>query len=258
MEAPLANPSPSPASGVAAQDAVIVVPTLNERDNIPRLVETLFGLYPGIHVLVVDDRSPDGTAEAVRELQRSHANLMLLERAHHPGFGASYRDGFRQALADPRLQAVITMDADFSHDPADIQHLLDKLAGCDAVIGSRYIAGGSVRRWKLRRRLLSRAANLYVRAALGFEIHDATSGFLCIRRAPLEGAPVQSTVSEGYAFQVELKYLLHRSGSRMREYPIVFDERREGQSKMSAGKIWESLWMPWRIRLRFWQAGGRT
>jgi dolichol-phosphate mannosyltransferase len=242
--------SPKTASGVATQNAVVVVPTFNERDNIPKLVETLIGLYPDIHILVVDDHSPDGTAQAVRQAQRRHANLMLLERMQNPGFAASYRDGFRQALAEPWCRAVITMDADFSHDPAEIRHLLEKLADHDVVLGSRYTAGGSVKSWNLRRRALSRAANFYVHAVLGLPVHDATSGFLCMRREALERVPVQTTVSEGYAFLVELKYLLGRSGSRLAEHPIVFDERREGQSKMSMGKVWESIWMPWRVRLR--------
>jgi dolichol-phosphate mannosyltransferase len=142
------------------------------------------------------------------------------------------------------------MDADFSHDPAMIGKMLAGLAAVDVVVGSRYTRGGSVRNWNLRRRLLSRAANYYVRAVLSFGLRDATSGFVCMRREALEHAGVEHTASEGYAFLVELKYLMARSGNRIAEYPISFDERREGQSKMSAGKVWESLWMPWRIRLR--------
>jgi dolichol-phosphate mannosyltransferase len=237
-------------TGVATENAVVVVPTFNERDNIAKLVETLLRLYPEIHILVVDDHSPDGTADAVRAVQGRHGNVKLLERMQNPGFAASYRDGLRQVLAEPWCQAVITMDADFSHDPSEIRHLLDKLPGHDVVLGSRYTAGGGVQCWNLWRRLLSRAANLYVYGVLGLPVRDATSGFLCMRRAALERVPVQHTVSEGYAFLVELKYQLGRSGSRMAEHPITFSERREGQSKMSVGKIWEAAWMPWRIRLR--------
>ena len=240
---------PNDATGIAARNAVVVIPTFNERDTIPKLVEALFGLYPEIHVLVVDDHSPDGTAAAVQELQRQHANLMLIERMQNPGFAASYRDGFRKVLTEPWCQAIVTMDADFSHDPSEIRHLLEKLADHDVVLGSRYTAGGSVQRWSLRRRLLSRAANLYVRVLLGLRVNDTTSGFQCMRREALERVPIQETVSDGYAFLVEMKYLFGRSGSRVAEHPIVFDERREGQSKMSPGKIWESVWLPWRIRL---------
>jgi dolichol-phosphate mannosyltransferase len=232
----------------AAQNAVVVIPTFNERENIPNLIGALFGLYPDIRILVVDDHSPDGTSDAVRELQPRHPNLMLLERMQNPGFAASYRDGFRQVLSEPWCEAVVTMDADFSHDPSMIRHLLDKLSDHDVVVGSRYVAGGSVKRWNLRRRLLSRYANLYLTVVLGLPVHDMTSGFTCMRRQALEKVPVQKTASDGYSFLVELKYMLSRAGSRIGEYPISFEERREGQSKMSAGKIWEALWMPWRIR----------
>jgi len=242
--------SPKPASAVPTKNAVVVVPTFNELDNIPQIIKALIDLYPDIHILIVDDHSPDGTADAVRALQAQHENLGLIERMKNPGFAASYRDGFSQVLAEPWCQAVITMDADFSHNPAIIGHLLNGLAGNDVMIGSRYTTGGSVKNWGLGRRLLSRSANFYVHAVLGVPIRDTTSGFMCMRKEALESVPVQNTASDGYAFLVELKYLLTRAGSRMGEYPIVFDERRQGQSKMSADKIWESFWIPWRIRLR--------
>jgi dolichol-phosphate mannosyltransferase len=246
----LTQNSTTSASGVATENAVVVIPTFNERDNIPKLVDTVLGLYPDIHILVVDDHSPDGTSDVVRELQAKRPNLLLLERMKNPGFAASYRDGFSQMLAEPWCQAVISMDADFSHDPAVVRHLLAKLAGNDVVVGSRYTAGGSVQHWNLRRRMLSRGANFYVRGVLGVPTRDTTSGFMCMRREALNGVPFRETSAEGYAFLVELKYLLKQAGNRIAEYPIVFEERREGQSKMSMGKIWESLWMPWRIRFR--------
>ena len=243
---------------IAAKDAVVVIPTFNERDNIAKLVETLFGLYPEIHVLVVDDHSPDGTAQIVRSLQAARPNLMLLERMENPGFAASYRDGFRHVLRQSWCRAVITMDADFSHNPAEIRHLLDKLAHAGVALGSRYVEGGSVQRWNPWRRLLSRSANRYLHFALGVPVRDVTSGYMCMRREALATVPHQDTGSEGYAFLVELKYLLSRSGNRMAEHPISFDERREGQSKMSMGKIWESAWMPWSIRLRARPYAART
>ena len=240
--------SPGVVSPISLGNAVVVIPTFNESDNIPKIVPLLFALYPEFHVLVVDDHSPDGTSDIVRSLQPQYPNLMLLERMSNPGFAPSYRDGFRQVLAEPWCRAVITMDADFSHNPSEIAHMLNRLSSSDVVIGSRYTPGGSVQNWNLRRRMLSRSANLYVRAALGVPVRDNTSGFICMRREALERVPVQSTVSEGYAFLVELKFLFHRAGCRIGEHPISFDERREGQSKMSAGKVWESFWMPWRIR----------
>jgi len=233
----------------APGNTVVVVPTFNERANIGKLIEALFQLYPQIHVLVVDDHSPDGTSDAVRSLQAHHGNLMLLERMQSPGFAASYRDGFSQVLAEPWCRAVVTMDADFSHDPAAIGHLLDELELHDAMVGSRYTAGGRVQGCSMGRRFLSRAANFYVRTVLGLSIRDTTSGFTCMRREALASVPMERTASEGYAFLVELKYLLSRSGCSIGEHPIVFNDRREGESKMSAGKIWESVWMPWRVRL---------
>jgi dolichol-phosphate mannosyltransferase len=243
----LTDHSQGTASPVSPGNAVVVIPTFNEGENIPKLVQMLFALYPELHVLVVDDHSPDGTSQLVRSLQPQYPNLMLLERMKNPGFASSYRDGFRLVLAEPWCSAIVTMDADFSHSPAEIGPMLNKLSSSDVVIGSRYTPGGSVQNWNLRRRILSRAANTYVRSALRVPARDTTSGFICMRREALERVPVQKTGSEGYAFLVELKYLFHRSGSRIQEHPIVFDERREGQSKMSAGKIWESFWMPWRI-----------
>jgi dolichol-phosphate mannosyltransferase len=242
---------------VAMKNAVVVIPTFNERDNIARIIGTVLDLYPDIHVLVVDDHSPDGTADAVRQLQSERPNLMLLERLSNWGFGPSYRDGFLKVLAEPWCEAVVTMDADLSHDPGEIRNLLDKLAGQDMVIGSRYTVGGSVKRWSRRRRMLSQAANLYVNIVLRATVQDTTSGFLCIRREALKSV-LQKTASKGFAFMVELKYLLSRSGSRLAEHPIAFEDRREGESKMSAGKVWESLWRPWYLRLRYSPPTQRT
>ena len=239
---------PRSASLVPTRNTAVVIPTYNERDNIPKITEALLNLYPDIHILVVDDDSPDGTAGLVREMQSQHPNLLLLRRIRNRGFAPSYRDGFRRVLAEPWCHAVITMDADFSHNPAEIGRMLDELTGNDVVVGSRYTAGGTVQNWNVRRRLLSRAANFYVRAVLGLRVRDTTSGFVCMRREALERIPVEHTASDGYAFLVELKYLFHRAGNRIAEHPISFDERREGQSKMSVGKVWESFWMPWRIR----------
>jgi dolichol-phosphate mannosyltransferase len=234
---------------VPAKNAAVVIPTLNERDNIAKIIGILLALYPDIHVLVVDDCSPDGTADAVREMQSGRPNLMLLERRSKRGFGPSYREGFLKVLAEPWCEAVVTMDADLSHDPVEIQNLLDKLAGQDVVVGSRYTTGGSVERWSRHRHMLSQAANLYLSVVLPGAVRDATSGFVCIRREALERV-FRKTASKGYAFMVELKYLLSRTGSRLTEHPIAFGDRRRGRSKMSAGKVWESLWRPWYLRLR--------
>lgn len=242
--------------GKATGSTLVITPTFNERENVGGLVETLFRLYPDIRFLIVDDHSPDGTADVVRQLQARYPNLLLLERAGAASFARSYLDGFRFALDQAWCGAVVTMDADFSHDPLAIGRLLDGLAAADVVIGSRYTKGGSVRNWNLPRRILSKGGNLYVRTVLGLTPKDATAGFMAIRREMLALAPLGEMVSDGYAFLVELKYLLVRAGARMAEHPIRFDERREGQSKMSVGKIRESALLPWRIRVR-WGAAGK-
>jgi dolichol-phosphate mannosyltransferase len=185
----------------------------------------------------------------VRQLRQEFPNLTLLERMKNRGFAPAYRDGFCQVLKDSRFQVIVTMDADFSHDAGEIRAMLEKLASFDVVLGSRYVSGGSVENWSRWRRGLSRGANAYVHAVLELPVHDVTSGFLCMRREALEGIPFRDSVSEGYAFLVELKYMLSRSGKRLVEHPIAFVERREGQSKMSMDKMWEAFWLPWRIRL---------
>ena len=244
------------APSVGPQGTVVVIPTFNERGNIAKLVVTLLGICPEIRVLVVDDHSPDGTAEVVRGLQSRYQNLMLLERMRSPGYGPSLRDAFRKVLAEPWCQVIVTMDADFSHDPSEVRHLLENLVDHDVVVGSRYTPGGGIGRWSLRRRLLSRGANLYIRTILGLGTHDMTSGFLCMRRKALKRVPIEQSQSNGYAFLVELKYLLARDGNRMAEHPILFNERSEGESKMSTKQIWESIWLPWRIRRRYRSQGG--
>jgi dolichol-phosphate mannosyltransferase len=233
-----------------AEGAVVIVPTFNERENIAPLVAAIFSRHPGIRLLIVDDDSPDGTAQAVRELQPAHPNLLLLHRRGEPSFARAYCDGFRSVLGNPWCRAIVTMDADFSHDPAVIGSLLAGLAAHDAVIGSRYTPGGKIDNWGLHRRLLSRCGNLYVRTVLGFQFKDATAGFIAMRPEALRRVPLDQVSSQGYAFLVELKMHLVRTGARIAEFPITFNERREGQSKMSGGKIWEALLLPWRIRFR--------
>jgi dolichol-phosphate mannosyltransferase len=228
----------------------VVIPTYNESGNIPPLVDAIFEAYPGISMLVVDDHSPDGTAELVRGLRGRYPNLGVLERRQNRGFGRSYVDGFRQVLSDGRTEAVVMMDADFSHDPATIGDMVRALGEYGAVVGSRYRSGGNVENWSKWRQLLSRSANFYVRAVLTVPVADMTTGFMAIRTEALRAIDIERLCSDGYSFLVELKYLLARSGCRVYEHPITFRERREGQSKMSGKIIWESIWLPWRIRLR--------
>jgi dolichol-phosphate mannosyltransferase len=228
---------------------IVVVPTYNERTNLRSLTEQLFA-RPGLLVLIVDDGSPDGTGEeADRIAAGSGGRLSVIHRQGRRGLGRSYIDGFRAAL-EAGATHVLQMDADLSHDPADIPRLLEASARADLVLGSRYVPGGQLRNWPLHRRLLSAFANRYVRLITRMEVHDCTSGFRCWRRELLTRIPLSRIVSDGYAFQVELTWEAYRAGGTVTEVPIVFVERREGASKMSGRAIVESALLPWRVALR--------
>ncbi len=229
---------------------IIIIPTYNEKDNIVDLARAVFQAAPGISVLVVDDNSPDGTADAVRESVAEYPNLEVLQRATDRGFGKSYIAGFSQALAAGRWQNIIMMDADFSHDPTVVPAMLRNLRTCDVVIGSRYIPGGQITNWHWHRRWLSWFANFYARTILAVPAHDLTTGFMAFRKSILDKINLEAIKSDGYAFLVELKYQIVQNGFRLAELPIIFNERREGQSKMSGKVIWESVWLPWRLKLQ--------
>ena len=227
-------------------NAVVIVPTYNERENIAALVERLLE-HDGVSVLVVDDDSPDGTGAAADRVAEQHpGRVEVLHRTGTRGFGRSYVDGIKRAIAR-RAELICQMDADFSHDPARLPALLAAADRADVVIGSRYVPGGGVVNWKKRRRLLSRFANVYVRAITHVAAHDCTSGYRCWRRAALESLPLDAFVSDGYSFLVEMLFTAARQGRRIVEVPITYTERREGQSKMSRAVIFESAIMPWRL-----------
>lgn len=225
-----------------------LIPTYNENENIVSLTRAVFNLYPQTSVMVLDDNSPDGTSQAVRNLQTSFSNLHLHQRSGERGLGKSYREGFKKVLANERYQAIVMMDADFSHNPKEIRAMLAKLEEVDVVSGSRYVEGGGIENWRWDRRLLSRFANFYARTILKMPVRDLTTGFICLRREALKKIDLDSISSEGYAFLVELKYRLLKAGNKFYEYPIMFSERQEGQSKMSGAVIWESVWLPWKLR----------
>jgi len=224
---------------------VILIPTLNEKANLEKLIPSIFGFMPGISVLIVDDNSQDGTSELLSSL--SYANLFSIRREADFGYGKACIDGFRWAL-QRGYQFVVTMDADFSHDYKTIPELLKKLDNHDAVMGSRYIKGGKVENWHWYRRILSKFANMYVRSILGLKIKDITTGFNAYKKEALLKLNFNNIRSDGYAFLVEIKYRLAKAGARITEYPITFYERREGQSKMSTKIIWESIKLPWKLR----------
>lgn len=228
---------------------IVIVPTYNEKENIKSLVEKIFSLSPDIHILVVDDNSPDETGSIVEGLQTRFPRLALHQRLNDRGFGKSYIDGFKKVVNNEQSETIVMMDADFSHEPKEIPEMVKKLSECDVVIGSRYIKGGRIENWNLRRRLLSRFANFYVRTILRLPIKDTTTGFMCFKKDILKKIDLDSIKSEGYAFLVELKYRMLESGFKITEHPIVFTERREGQSKMSFKNIWEAIWLPWQLKL---------
>jgi dolichol-phosphate mannosyltransferase len=228
---------------------IVVIPTYNERPNLAALVDELFHI-PQLGVIVVDDGSPDGTGEeADRLAARSDGRMSVLHRRGARGLGRSYIDGFRAAL-DSGATHVLQMDADLSHDPADVPRLLIASDTADLVLGSRYVPGGELRNWPTHRLLLSAFANYYVRVITRLPIRDCTSGFRCWRRELLTRIPLDRIVSDGYAFQVELTWEAYRAGGRLAEIPIVFVERRQGASKMSGRVIVESALLPWRLVAR--------
>jgi dolichol-phosphate mannosyltransferase len=227
----------------------VVVPTFNERDNLPALVDALLRL-PDVSVLVVDDGSPDGTGEQAEALAaRSAGRMDVLRRTGPRGLGRSYVDGMHRALRHGPAY-VCQMDADFSHDPQDIPRLVEAARRADLVIGSRYIPGGALRDWARHRVALSALANRYVRSITRLPVHDCTSGFRCWRAELLSRLPLDRVISDGYAFQVELAWKAHRAGARIVEVPITFVERRLGHSKLSGGVILESVVLPWRLVAR--------
>jgi dolichol-phosphate mannosyltransferase len=225
---------------------LVIVPTYNERDNLPLLVEALLRLA-GVQVLVVDDGSPDGTGEeADRLAAQSGGRMQVLHRQGPRGLGRSYIDGMRAALTTGAT-VICQMDADFSHDPADVPRLAAAAADADLVIGSRYVAGGQLRNWPWHRRVLSAFANRYVRAITRLPVYDTTSGFRCWRRDLLARLPLDRIASDGYAFQVETTWHARGLGARIREVPITFVERRQGASKLSGRVIAESALLPWQL-----------
>jgi dolichol-phosphate mannosyltransferase len=236
---------------------LIVVPTYNERENVARLVGELLAVAPGADVCLIDDASPDGTAEHAEGLYGREPRFSVLRRAGARGYGRSLVDGYRRAL-EGGYARLVQLDADFSHDPARIPALVEASGTSDVVIGSRYCDGGGVENWPLRRRLLSRFANAYVARITGLRVCDTTSGFRCYTRRALRALLEGRVAGEGYAFLVEATYRASRAGLGVTEVPITFTDRRVGQSKMSRKVILESVLMPWRLRFgRAKDEGGR-
>jgi len=228
--------------------ALVVLPTYNERDNLTTLIPAVLE-DPRFDVLVVDDNSPDGTAEVVEAIAQEFPDrVYLLRRAGKLGLGTAYLDGFRWALARD-YDLICEMDADFSHDPEVLPRLADASSCSDVVLGSRYVRGGKTLNWSRARRFISQGGSTYARVILGLDYHDLTGGFKCFRRQVLEALDLDSVESTGYAFQIEMTYRAHLAGFRVIELPITFRERRAGCSKMNASIMIEALMRVWQMRL---------
>jgi dolichol-phosphate mannosyltransferase len=226
--------------------ALVIVPTYNERANLPVLLKGLLQ-HDSVRVMIVDDQSPDGTGEVADALAREHPGRVdVIHRASPRGFGRSYIDGIHRGVREP-VDVLCQMDADLSHDPAQLPTLVAATAHADVVIGSRYVPGGAIVNWPLPRRLLSRVANAYIRAVTRLGARDCTSGYRCWRREALASLPLDRFFSDGYSFLVEMLFVAAQRGLRIAEVPITFVERREGESKVSGTVLVESAMTPWRL-----------
>ncbi len=229
---------------------LVIIPTYDEAENIARLVPAVLAQGHEIHVLVVDDASPDGTADLVKSIMNGENRVHLIQRPVKMGLGTAYVAGFKFAI-EGSFEFVFEMDADFSHDPADIPRFLEKAQqGCDLVVGSRYINGVRILNWPMQRLLLSYFANVYTRVVTGLPLHDATGGYKCYRKRVLQAINLDRIKSNGYAFQIEMSYKAWRKGFRLAEIPIVFLDRRSGVSKMSKKIVREALFMLLTLRFR--------
>jgi dolichol-phosphate mannosyltransferase len=227
---------------------LIVVPTYNERENVHEVTAQFLAPVDGAEILFVDDNSPDGTGEVIDEIVADNPRVHVLHREGKLGLGTAYLDGFRWAL-ERDYDFVLEMDADFSHDPRYLPDMV-RLAveGADMVVGSRYVEGGGTLNWGVGRQIISRAGSLYARTILGVGVRDLTSGFACYRRSTLENLDLDAVQSNGYSFQIEMKYRVIQAGMTIAELPIVFEDRRVGQSKMSRAIFLEAIGMVWKLR----------
>jgi dolichol-phosphate mannosyltransferase len=229
------------------EKALVIIPTYNEKDNILFLIREIRATVPGIHVLVVDDNSPDGTSKLVKEFSKNEQGISVLDRKRKEGLGKAYISGFKWAL-EHGYECVFEMDADFSHDPKYLPDFLREIETSDVVIGSRYIKGVNVVNWPMSRLLLSYFANLYARIITGIPIRDCTSGYKCLRRSVLERINLNRIGSSGYSFQIEVHFKVWKNNFRIAEIPIIFVDRQRGESKMSTKIIREAFILLWKLR----------
>src|SRR5574341_9653 len=231
--------------------ALVIIPTYNERENLEKIVAEVLRQDSRLHVLIVDDNSPDGTGQLADKLAQSNGKILVLHRQKKAGLGQAYVAGFKFALQKD-FDWVFEMDADFSHDPKYLPDFLKSIEKADLVLGSRYISGVNVVNWPISRLLLSYFANIYARWVTGLPVRDSTGGFKCYRRTVLEKIDLDEIKSEGYSFQIETSYRAWKKGFKLREIPIVFVDRQQGESKMSKKIVREAMWMVWKLRLLSW------
>lgn len=227
---------------------LVIIPTYNEKENIGDIVPQILEKDSSIDVLIVDDNSPDGTGKIADEMARENPRTKVLHREEKAGLGTAYKTGFKYALENG-YDYVFEMDADFSHDPKYIPDFLEAVKEADLVLGSRYISGVNVINWPISRLLLSYYANVYTRWVTGLPVRDATGGFKCFRREVLESVDLDEVQSEGYSFQIEMSFRAWKKGFKIKEVPIVFWDRRVGQSKMSKKIVREAIWRVWKLRI---------
>ena len=228
---------------------LIIIPTYNELENLPKLLPAVLSKDISINVLIVDDNSPDGTSAFVEKEMKNNDRIHLLKRSSKQGLGTAYIAGFKYALKNG-FDLIFEMDADFSHDPNEIPKFLEEIKNSDLVLGSRYITGVNVINWPMRRLLLSWFANLYTCAITGMSVHDATGGYKCFRKEVLQAIDLDKVTSNGYAFQIEMTFKAWKKGFRVKEIPIIFVDRVKGKSKMSKKIVREAVTMVWKLRLK--------
>ncbi len=225
--------------------SIVVIPTYNEAENIELLIKEIHKNVPEMDILIVDDNSPDGTAQIVENLMNEDKRIHLIKRAGKMGLGTAYCEGFKYSL-DRNYEVICEMDADFSHDPAELKNFLINFPEYDLIIGSRYIVGVNVVNWPLSRLILSYGANLYTRIITGMPVKDATGGFKCFRASKLKEIDLDTIKSNGYGFQIEMNYRMWKNGARIKEIPIIFVDRRSGVSKMNKSIVYEAIFLVWK------------
>ena len=231
---------------------IVIIPTYNEKENIEKIIRAVFSLDGEYHILVIEDGSPDGTAQIVKRLQEEFSNrLFMIERKGKLGLGTAYITGFKWSVENG-YDYIFEMDADFSHNPNDLPRLYEACAcgGADLAIGSRYCNGISVINWPIGRVIMSYYASVYVRTVLGMKVYDTTAGFKCYKRQVLETIDLDKIKMKGYGFQIEMKYSTYKLGFKIKEVPIIFVDRTEGTSKMSSGIFGEAFWGVMKLKLR--------